>query len=220
MANALIPHVLHVGESHHPWQAPPIERLEVLGNTPDGVRVVPGTLPAVTPRPGQRVVNRPDHLVVCLPDEAAWVEVQAARALHQTTLDALAAALRDYGRYDERLAASQGDPNPLTPTVVHAWLPPDRYYAPTFFWDGAVPEIVRKRAEAHTPKRVSSGGVHLMQTHCYLCPDDAAWKHIAGLYQAAVSAAAAWRALLARLGTYAEARTDGRWTARATQVRA
>lgn len=219
MANALVSHVLHIGESHHPWQAPPIERLEVLGDTPDGVRVVPGSMPGVTARLGQRVVNRPDHLVVCLPDEAAWAEVQAARALRQTTLDALAAALRAAGRYDEWLAASRNGSNPLTPTIVHVALPPDRYYAPTFFWDGAVPQVVRKRAEAHTPKRVSSGGVYLAQTHCYLCADDAAWERIAGVYQAAVSAAAAWHALRARRGTYAEARADGRWSARAGKVR-
>jgi hypothetical protein len=129
---ALVPYVLHVGESHHPWRAAPIERVKVLGDTPSGVRVEPGTLPGVTARPGHGVLNRPDHLVYCLPGENAWAEAQQARNAWQAALDALAGALRnpdegrgEQGRYDQRLAAAgKGAPNPLTRNVIHLYLPP------------------------------------------------------------------------------------------------
>jgi hypothetical protein len=207
----LVSHVMHVGEAHDPWRANPIERLNVVGHTPSGVRVTPGTLPAVTARPGQTVLNRPDHLVYCLATEEAWAEAQQIRDAWQAALDRLAGALRELGRYDERLAAAgKGAVNPLTPSVIHLYLPPDRYYAPTYFWTGDVPEVRRAEADRHTAKMVKlKGGYPAAQTHCYLCPDDPAWAGIEGLHAAAVAARQAWQDLLTRLGTYAEARADG-----------
>lgn len=209
----IVNHVMHVGESHHPWQAPPIERLEVRGHTPSGVRVTPGTLPGVTGRPSQRLLNRPDHLVYCLADDLAWAEAQQARNAWQRALDELAGALRELGRYSDRLAETgKAAPNPLTPTVVHTHLPPDRFYSPTYFWTADVPDLKRWQVERHTPKMVVFGGSPAAQTHCYLCPDDAAWKQIAALREAAQKARQAWADLIKRLGTYAEAREDGRYT--------
>ncbi len=210
---ALVPHVLHVGELHHPWRAAPIERLKVLGDTPSGVRVEPGTLPGVTARPGQAILNRPDHLVHCLPDEDAWAEAQQVRDAWQAALDALAGALRELGRYDERLAAAgKGAANPLTPSVIYLYLPPDRRYSPTYFWTGDVPEVRRALAERHTAKMVRlKGGYPAAQTHCYLCQDQPAGARIEALHAAAVAARQAWRDLLTRLGTYAQARADGRY---------
>jgi hypothetical protein len=209
-AIALVPHVLHVGESHHPWRAAPIERVKVVGDTPSGVRVEPGTLPGVTARPGQAILNRPHHLVRCLPGEDAWAEAQQTRDAWQAALDALAEALREQGRYDERLkAAGKGAPNPLTRTVFHLYLPPDRRYSPTYFWVSDVPGVRRVEAERHTAKMVRlKGGYPAAQTHCYVCQDEPAGARIEALHAAAVAAWQAWRDLLARLGTYAQARAE------------
>lgn len=209
----IVNHVMHVGESHHPWQAPPIERLEVRGHTPSGVRVVPGTLPGVSARPGQALLNRPHHLVYCLPDELAWVETQRVRNAWQSALDELAGALRELGRYSDRLAvAGREAANPLTPTVIHLHLPPDRFYSPTYFWTADVPDVKRWKAERHTPKMVILGGSPAAQTHCFLCPDDAAWERVSGLHRAVQQSRQAWADLIKRLGTYAEAREDGRYS--------
>lgn len=210
---ALVEHVMHVGESHHPWKASPIERLDVRGHTPSGVRVAPGTLPGVTARPGQSLLNRPDHLVYCLPDEFAWAEAQQVHTAWRHALDALAGTLRELGRYADRLVEAGKDaPNPLTPTVVHTHLPPDRFYSPTYFWTADVPDLKRWQTERHTPKMVVFGGSPAAQTHCYVCPDDAAWERVTGLHKAAQKARQAWLDLLKRLGTYNEARGDGRYT--------
>lgn len=86
---SLVPFVLHVEPARHPWNADQIERLCTAGHTPSGVRVTPGTLPSVMGRPGQTMLNRPDHLVYCLPGDAAWTDVQQARDTWQAALDAL-----------------------------------------------------------------------------------------------------------------------------------
>jgi hypothetical protein len=212
MTSQLVDHVLHTAESHHPWKADHIERLAVRGHTASGVRVTPGTLSGTTARPGQAVINRPDHLVYCLVDDGAWAEAQRVHGAWQAALDALASALRDLGRYDERLAAAGKDAaNPLTPTVIHLYLPPDRYYAPSYFWSGDVPALRHAAAERHTAKMVKLGDYPAAQTHCYLCPDAAAWAHVEELHAAAVTARRAWCDLLKRLGTYAKARADGRY---------
>lgn len=209
---AIVEHVIHVGEARHPWKAFPIERLEVRGHTPSGVRVVPGTLLGATARPGQRLLNRPDHLVYCLPDELAWTETQRVRDAWQVALDELASALRDLGCYSDRLAeADKEAPNPLTATVLHTHLPPDRFYASAFFWGGEVPAVEQRAATRHTPKMVILGDHSAAQTHCFLCPDDASAKRIAELRVVAQQARQAWNVLIKRLGTYAEAREDGRY---------
>jgi hypothetical protein len=119
----------------------------------------------------------------------------------------------DLGRYDERLAAAGKDAtNPLTPTVIHLYLPPDRYYAPSYFWSGDAPALRRAAAERHTAKMVKLGDYPAAQTHCYLCSNDGAWARIKALHAAAVAARQAWCDLLKRLGTYAEARADGRYS--------
>lgn len=208
----IVTHVMHIRAIHHPWNAFSIERLEVRGHTPSGVRVVPGTLSSVTARPGHILQNRPDHLVYCLADESAWAEVQHVRTTWQVALDELADGLRELGRYCDRLAETDKEAaNPLTTTVIHLHLPPDRFYSPTFFWHGDVPDMKRWKAERHTPKMVIFGGSSAAQTHCYLCPDDLAWERVAELHCAAQKAREAWSDLINRLGTYAEAREDGRY---------
>lgn len=216
----IVPHVLHIADSHHPWQAPSIERLTVCGDTPRGVRVQPGTLPGVTARTGQRQINRPDHLVACLPDDAAWMEVQRLHAAWQAGLDALTAALCTQGRYCDRLAAAGQDaPNPLTATVFWSYHPPDRYYQRSYVATGAVPVVSRQSVTRHTPKMlVGPSGDMLAQTHCYLCPDDAAWIAVQTRAAAAREARVAWDALLTRLGTYAQARADHRYDTHQAQM--
>ncbi len=138
---------------------------------------------------GHGVLNRPHHLVRCLPGENAWAEAQQTRDAWQAALDALAGALRnpdegrgELGRYDERLkAAGKGAANPLTPSVIHLYLPPDRRYSSTYFWTGDVPEVRRALAERHTAKMVKlKGGYGAAQTHCYVCQDEPAGARIKG----------------------------------------
>lgn len=75
-----------------------------------------------------------------------------------------------------------------------------------------MPDVRRALAERHTAKMVKlKGGYGAAQTHCYLCEDDPAGAHIEALHAAAVAARQAWRDLLAHLGTYAQARADGRY---------
>ena len=211
----IVNQVMHIVEGHHPWKADQIERLEVHGHTPSGVRVSVGTLPGVTARPGQTVINRPDHLVHCLPDDFAWADAQHVRDTWQHALDALADELRAAGRYDLRLAeAGKGAPNPLVPTVAYAVLPPDRYYAPVYAWNGDVPTIIRASVEHHTPKMIKLvNHTPIAQTHGFCCPDAAAWRKIEARIAEAKRAREAWLELLKRLGTYQEARKDGRYSA-------
>lgn len=220
MTITLVPHVLHIADSHHPWQAPPIERLLVCGDTPRGVRVQPGTVPGVTARPGQQQINRPDHLVFCVADAAAWADVQRLHAAWQASLDALAAALRAHGRYDNQLTAAGATArNPLTATVFWIYNAPDLYYPNTHVATGAVPVVSRQSVTRHTPKMVvATGGDMLAQTHCYLCPDDAAWIAVQARASAARQARVAWDLLLTQIGTYASARADHRYATHQAQM--
>lgn len=220
MTIPIVPHVLHIGDSHHPWQAPPIERLTVHGDTPRGVRVQPGRLPGVTARPGQRQINRPHHLVYCVPDEATWTEVQRLHAAWQAGLDDFAAALRAQGRYCDRLAGAGADaPNPLTATVLWLYQAPDRHYQRSYVTTGAVPVVSRQTVTRHTPKMlVCANADMLAQTHCYLCPDDAAWQDVQARAATARQARVAWDLLLTRLGTYAQARADHRYATHQAQM--
>lgn len=216
----LVNHVMHIGDSRHPWRAPTIERLAVHGDTPRGVRVAPGTLPGVTARPGQRQINRHDHLVLCLPDEAAWIETQRLHAAWQAGLDECAAALRAQGRYCDRLTTAGADaPNPLTATVLWSYQPPDRHYQRSYVATGTVPIVSRQTVTRHTPKMlVCTNGDMLAQTHCYLCPDDDVWNDVQARAAAARLARAAWDLLLTRLGTYAIARADDRYATHQAQM--
>src|SRR5262249_40359885 len=112
-ATPITPTVLFIGDQRHPWRMPPIYRWTVVYHTPTTVRV----------KTAKEEMTRHQHLLYCLPDDAAWSRVEAARITFQQELDALAAALRELGSYAKGLEAAGGfkkADNPLCPTVVCA----------------------------------------------------------------------------------------------------
>ncbi|HEX6292980.1 MAG TPA: hypothetical protein VFZ66_27605 [Herpetosiphonaceae bacterium] len=207
----VVPHVLVIGERRHAYTLGAIERLAVRYATAETVRVA-----------GRTANIRQAHCW-CLPDDQAWTEVQSCHAAFQTALTALADGLRDLGRYAVTLQAAGGHkqhPDLLCPTVIHC---PDPD-APAGNWlithdQHALPRCTRHTVARHTAKmiEVTSGTTYDLglrdQGHYTVCPTDDAWDRIARLHAEVEAAAAAWKKLRDRLGTYDAAQADRRYAA-------
>lgn len=215
----IVPHVLYIADQRHPWRLPPIERLATKYHTPTTVATGFGTIDVTVKRqPGRKVVTKQQSGVWCLPDDAAWARIAQARAVHQAAFDALANGLRALGSYASRIEKAGGfkkAPNPLSPTVIFAD-DPDSEPSNGFWYNRSVPYIERKEIASHTPKmlHVVKDGKPWSTSHQrdhFVCPTDADWEHVRQLRQACQDASDAWQALLRELGTYRDAREDGRY---------
>ncbi|MDQ2806690.1 MAG: hypothetical protein M3Z04_07200 [Chloroflexota bacterium] len=194
-----VPEVIEFGTRTNPYRLPTLTRLPVLYHTAHTVRLQTTS--------GGRTVQ--PTAVAALPDAAAWTQAQAVTTCYQTALDALAAALRALGRYDQRLgkaaAWQAGRPEPICPTVIEAKDPDGSHFA---WWGahGKPPSIARYTVDRQTPKMLhlsAHGGTSLAaQSQYFVCPTDDDWTQVAALKATVQVAAAAWTAFFARLGTY------------------
>lgn len=214
--------VLVVGDRLHAYQAPVIERLAINYDTPQSVRVVRGVCVDLYPN---RVVynkaqfNADDTLVYCLPDDLAWLEVNHLHREFQVALDALAEQLRANGAYATRLEQSGGlkqAPNPLTPTVVQMEDPDDpRWGTQCMGWWG-VPNAERSPIIKHSAvmMRVQHREHEqpCSQRGMFCCATDNDWQDLVCKRQHAIAAGEAIQTYLNQLGTYREARSDGRYS--------
>ena len=211
----IVPHVLYVADQNHPWKLAQLSRLKALYHTPTTIRVELGTL-----RGGKSAQEtKQQYHVWCLPDEASWEKVQAARAQLQQAIDLFADYLRLLGSYAKRLDEAGGikkAPNPLCATVIGAPDPDDKTHS--YYVSQPVPRLYRKQVTSHTPKmlRGPSGYGEFEHTFSqgdhFVCPSDDHWQMIEQRQQAAQEAYEAWQALLRELGTYQDALADGRYT--------
>lgn len=205
----IVPHALIIGERKGSYLPPPITRAATVYDTPTTVRVR---------LPTGRQETQAQHKVWAVPDDAAWLEIEAAVACFSQRLAELADVLRRLGRYKDRLTAAgglKGAPNPLCPSVARI---DDPDVKGTNWWLSAwhVPRLDRTPVERHTPKMLSSGGTGsyvFNQDNCFVLADDADWAAVEAAHQAAEAAAREAEALLARLGTYQDA-LDGRHASR------
>jgi len=203
-----VPEVIQFGEPATAYSVPALTRLTVLYHTPTTVRVQ-AEGGAASLQPAQ---------VGALPDEAAWTAAQAVSRQYQTTLDALAAALRELGRYDTRLGAAAAwvaaQAEPLCPTVIEAKDPASRSWS---HWGprGKPPTVLRHAVDRQTPKmlHLTSSGVSSAalsaQSQYFVCPTDDDWTRVDALHNAVRATAAAWLAFMTRLGTYSDPLPQG-----------
>ena len=214
----IVPHVLYVAEQHKTWRLAPIERLITKYHTPTTVATAFGTADSrVKPVKGKSGVTLQQHYVWCLPDDAAWQRVQAARAQLQQALDEFAGELRRLGAYARRLEEAGGikkAPARLSATVIAAD-DPDSTGTHYFVLD-PVPRIHRADLDSHTPMmlRITKDGRPWSTTHQrdhFVCPDDTAWELIQQRQAAAQAAYDDWKKLLSELGTYQQALADKRY---------
>jgi hypothetical protein len=219
-SSPIVLHVLYVADQRHPWRLAPYERLATRYHTPTTVAVAFGTIDyTVKPQAGKSGVSKQQTHVWCLPDEAAWVLVQATQRRLQQALDALADELRLLGSYAKRLEAAGGiklATNPLSATAIGA-SDPDDTESTGYYLNRLVPHIERKDVASHTPKmlHVTRDGRPWSTSHQrdhFVCPADADWQAVEQRIAAATTAAEAWQRLLRGLGTYADALADGRYT--------
>lgn len=201
----IVPVVLVVAEQRHPWKLAAIERFETTYHTATTVRVADPT----------GALTKQQAHVYCLPDDAAYTDAEACRAVLQSAIDRLADELRTLGSYAQRLVEAGGErhaPNPLTPWVIEA-RDPDQDNG--WIFCHAVPQVARHAIVGHTPKMLlrAEPYAHKVNQHDhFVCPDDAAWQRVEALHRAAEQAASDWETLKRRLGTYSEALGDGRYT--------
>jgi hypothetical protein len=204
----IVPHVLIIAPRPGLYAPPPLTRAATMYATATTVRCRPDAGAELTQH---------QHLVWCLPDEAAWAEAQALHAAFAERLTALAAALRQAGRYDQRLAANGGikaQPSPLCLSVAVADDPDAPYPSTWWLTPWHVPSVERRPVERHTPKMLSAGGIGsdtFPQDGAFVLGDDATWTQIHTAWWAVQEAAELITAFLMRLGTYQEAVADGRY---------
>lgn len=210
----IVPTVLLVGDQRSPWRLAQLERVSVRYHTPTTVRIGAGKAEA----------SKHQTHVYCLPNDAAWEEIQAAQASLQQQIDALADGLRGRGSYASRLEQAGGlknAPNPLSATVISA---PDPDDADADYWyNNLAPRAERITVTSHTPKmlHIDRDGKPWSTAHQrdhFVCPDDAAWAQIEALHKAVEAKAQAWQQMLLHLATYQVALADGRYTRKATPM--
>jgi hypothetical protein len=198
----LVPHALVVGDRLQPYQLPIIERVEILYATAAQVRLADGR-------------NKAQRLVYCIPNEAAWAEIQLYHAKFQTTLDSLANYLQKLGHYPDRLKVLGAEAkNPLTPFVISAPNPDYNHSAGWETWEVYPRKSLRDQVEKHTPQMLKLSGNRLQeygtQNDHFCCSNDAAYYKFCKLHGLCLAAQTDFRCVLFRLGTYLEA-TDGRY---------
>ena len=204
---AIVPQVLVLAGQPNPYQLPDRTIADLLGHTAEMVSCR---------YPDGRARKHRQENVYCLPHPEAAAQVEAALTRYQQTLSAIADELRQLGTYEQRLAEAGGinaASNPLTPTVIFA-AEPDGYHAPSFDHALKVPRADRCTVRNHTAKmlRIEGSAATISgQQQYFVCPDDTAWERLQQHHAAAREAHAALVALLAELGTYQEARADGRY---------
>ena len=204
----IVPHVLIIAPRPGIYVPPPLTRAATIYTTATTVRCRPDA--------GADLPLR-QHLVWCLLDEAAWAEAQMLHAAFAERLTALAAALRQAGRYDQRLAANGGikaQPSPLCLRVAVADDPDAPYPSTWWLTPWHVPSVKQRPVERHTPKMLSAGGIGsdtFPQDGAFVLLDEAAWTQIHTAWWAVQEAAERMTGFLTRLGTYQEAVTDGRY---------
>ncbi|GEM_PF-881219 len=207
-ASVLVPSVLVIGDRTRYYHPAPIERLTVASETPTMLRVA-----------GHKNIFQ--HKAYCIPSDTEWFEGTQRHDQFKQALDELASYLMRLGSYAKNLAAAGGikqAPNPLTSTVISCKDPETDNGGLTLNlpWYLYTTEI-RYTLVTHTPKMLryiypgSSYESITTQNDTFCCPDDAAWEQFQALRQAAITASNHLQDYLKQLGTYQEAKQDGRY---------
>lgn len=206
----IVPHVLILGERTAYYAPPPLTRAATIYDTPTTVRLR---------RADGSEETQAQHKIWCVADDHAWDAIEQAVAAFGAALATYAQTLRDLGRYAERLHDERESlrtlpTGPLCPSVARAEDPDHRHHSTWMLSHWMVPGLERTAISRHTAKmleKADGGGYIFSQNDSFVVEDDAAWERISAAHQAAVAAAAGVEDLLNRLGTYQEAREDGRY---------
>ncbi len=202
----IVPHVMLIEPRLLAYAPARLLRMEVQYETDATVRVGSGS--------DERTVLQTS--AYCLPSDAAWVELTTAHAVYELALGTLARHLRGLGRYHTRVAeAGGGAANPLTPWGIICPDPDDKPTPLGLPW--RLPMLDRHIIVRHTAKMLYWRDRETYETpsaqhHFTVCPDEGAWATALAQRAACETAREALETLLTRLGTYQEARADGRHT--------
>jgi ParB/RepB/Spo0J family partition protein len=198
--------MLPAGQRGRLYDLPDIRRVPVLWHTATTVRY------AFDNGDKQQWTTGQDR-VWCVPDDAAWAEIEQSYYAWREALRAFAQALRLLGTYERRLKEAGADaPNPLTPTVIVADNPDGwqgYFHGDDLFllpgeqgWRG----FERAEMLRHTPKMVRLASDSLIeQTRVFACEDDHDWEAANGAMLAAREARDAFKRTLNKYGSYGRA---------------
>jgi hypothetical protein len=210
----IVPWVIVIGDRTHYYQLPGLTRWQVLSETPKQLRV----------QFGSAGKNLWQHKCYCVPSDQEWDEVNGRLRVFRESLNTIAIYLRRLGSYSQRLSEAGGikkAPNPLTQSVICCKDPDTDKGGLTFNFPFQLNlYISRTSITAHTPKMLrywvdGFGESIQLQTDMFVCPDDAAWEQFQSLREAAIAASNHLQDYLKQLGTYQEAKHDGRYNSTA-----
>ena len=226
-APAAVRSVVLVGKRDHWYAVPEV----IIAHTQ---YATPTTLRVTLPDGSARSVRHSEAVPLPDGDDSRRQHLLDHVAHYGMALSTLADRLRELGSYADRLAEAtsalppdgSGDarlrvPNPLTPTVIVAPVPPRADGRPDVAHDPWQPPTVTRAAVArHTPKMVALGSpagdpsaTMTAQRGHFCCPDDPTWVSCARLVNAAVRAHRAVTTTLMALGTYPPSRATAPLTA-------
>jgi len=217
-APVIVPSVLVIGDRTRCYRPAPIQRLEIDSETAHQLRLK-GREKGQTK--GRNVWQDKAY---CIPSDQEWFEVMRRHDWFEDALDELGTCLLRLGSYAKNLAAAGGfkkAPNPLTTTVIRCQDPEtdDRSRGLNLPWEVYPRQVYRFTQVAHTPKMLRywlegehwSGESITSQDDTFICPDDATWEQFQAFRAAAISASNHLQDYLKQLGTYQEAKQDGRY---------
>lgn len=211
-------YIVSLGSRPTYYAAPTIDKLQVTGETAKQVKVL-----------GHR--NRYQHKVFCLPNdnvEATWKEISRLQEALDIALFRVAAKLKQFGHYPDRLAeyeTFEEAPNPLSASVINASNPDDErdyeYGLPweehSYFLHARRQVVLRHTAQMlryiAKGEKIDGTGTYeeeslTGQKGWFLCPTDAAWEEYESLRQTALKEALELHQFLLPLGTYEQVRED------------
>lgn len=216
-APVIVPWVLVIGERTRYYRPATIERLEVDSETAHQLRIKGRGKGQVRGR------NVWQDKAYCIPSEQEWFEVLRRHDRFEEALDELGTYLLHLGSYAKNLAAAGGikkAPNPLCPSVISCKDPETdsgngTLNLPWFLYTTET----RYKLLVHTPKMLrynhqfDGKGYESITTqdNTFCCPDDAAWEKFQALRATAIAASNQLQDYLKQLGTYQEAKHDGRY---------
>lgn len=194
--------VITFGDRTHYYRLPPIQRWQVVSETPKQIRV--------TSADGSGGINLWQHKAICLPP-GAWKFVEQFYQELQASIDAVVSYLKELGSYSSMLEQmGAAAPNPITPWVISIQDPAtDRgglsFALPVRIYPACEPE--RKWIFRHTPKMLEYdipgvSAARCLQADHFCCPDDVSWNQFQRLWKTATDCSEFFQSYLTKLGTY------------------
>jgi len=201
----IVPAVLLVEAQETAYQVPAIRCSGVRYSTPTRIRDAGGTL-------------RQQDAVWCVPEpvDTVWHVISRLHAKMQEAVERLATELRSR-RYSDRLAQAGGHTRgmePLCPLVAYTADPDEQAADIAPF---SIPDLTLLRVKGQRKQglvlepAVSDVSVGITYQGCFFCADEADWRVLRTIWQAAWQAHDVFLKAREVLGTYAEALADGRY---------